>query len=222
MKTIKEIMDLQESMARRAMGKSPFELSDWDREYNPIFFAWKLTHVDPFSGMDDGRVDKMLREYQVRDECIGRYGFAIPTEDVLRQIIQAAPKGIVEIGAGTGYWANLLHKLGADVIACDDASGVYTFKVGTHYAVEKVGYEKLFMTAAVHERALLVVWPSIDNVKIFNSYRGDTVVYVGEIGDGCTGYDEEIEKTWEMVKHIEIPVWSGIHDSAGIFRRKGP
>jgi len=58
-------------------------------------------------------------------------------------------------------------------------------------------------------------------VKIFNGYKGDTVAYVGEINDGCTGYDPEIEKTWEMVKQVQIPVWDGIHDSLGIFKRKG-
>lgn len=214
MKTTKEVMDEEIS------GKSRFELSPWDRENNPLFFAWTLTHVDLFSRTDDGRVGKMMKEYRIRDECIERYGFAIPTEDVLRKVIEVSPKGIVEIGAGTGYWAKRLQMLGADVIACDDSSGAYRFQVGSQFPVERVSYQRLFRTKAVHERTLLVVWPNADNVNIFDRYKGDTVIYVGEIHEGCTGYDPKIEETWEMVKHVEIPVWSGIHDSMGIFKRK--
>lgn len=221
MKTKENVMKEQERLARRAMGKSPFEPSAWDLEHNPLLLRWREGHVDPFSGMDYPRVGKMFSEFMVRDECIATFGFAIPTEKALREILQVSPKGVVEIGAGSGYWAKLLQLLGGDVIACDDLSGVYSFKVGSFFPVEPIPYEKLFKTASVHERTLLVVWPSGDNLAIFNRYQGDTVVYVGELGDGCTGYTTEIEETWELTKAIEIPVWSCIHDSMAIFKRKG-
>jgi hypothetical protein len=214
-------MEEQERMAREAMGKSPFNPSAWDKENNPFLLDWFQGHVDIFSRMDDLHLGKAMYEFQYRDKCIGKYGFAVPTESALREILKVSPKGIVEIGAGSGYWSKLLQLLGADVIACDDCSGVYTFKVGEFFPVQPVGYEKIFRTKSIHERTLLVVWPNTDNLKIFNKYRGDTVVYVGEISEGCTGYDSKIEKTWELVKEIEIPVWTGIHDSLGIFKRKG-
>lgn len=196
-----------------------FTPTTWDREHNPFLLEWwtARTAHDIFHP-DYGK--HAVAEWQARDGCIGKYGFAVPTEKVFRKVLGVSPKGIVEIGAGTGYWSKLLQLLGADVIACDDMTGFYSFRVGSNFPVQPVSYERLFRTKAVHERTLLVVWPSADNVKIFDRYKGDTVVYVGEIGDGCTGYDPEVEKTWEMVKEVEIPVWNGIHDSLGIFKRK--
>jgi hypothetical protein len=199
---------------------TPFSPTTWDREHNPFLSEWWVGRNHYELG-DSRYYGSSVSAFAARTKSIEKYGFAVPTEKVLREILKVSPKGIVEIGAGSGYWSKLLQLLGADIIACDDGSGLYPFKVGAFFPVEPVGYQQMFRTKAVHERTLLVVWPSVDNVKIFNSYKGDTVVYVGEIGEGCTGYDAEIEKTWEMVKHVEIPMWDCIHDSLGIFKRKG-
>jgi len=206
-----------------------YEPSDWDKANNPLLMEWIDAHVPLVShskvmkAILEGKAHKSPSdEFMTRTACIGKYGFAIPTEEVLREILALSPKGIVEIGAGSGYWAALLRKLGGDVIACDDGSGLYAFKVGAFGNVEKVDYKKLLRTdASCKDRTLLTVWPAYDNAEIFDRYKGETVVYVGEIGDGCTQYDPAIEKTWKMVKEIRIPTWSCIHDSVGIFRRKG-
>lgn len=199
---------------------TPFSPTTWDREHNPFLSEWWVGRKS--SDLFDPNFSiNAVSEFAARTKCIEKYGFAVPTEKALREILDVSPKGIAEIGAGTGYWSKLLQLLGADVIACDDGSGLYPFKVGTFFQVEPISYEKFFRNKSVHERTLLVIWPSVDNVKIFNGYKGDTVAYVGEINDGCTGYDPEIEKTWEMVKEVKIPVWNGIHDSLGIFKRKG-
>lgn len=198
---------------------TPFAPTTWDREHNPFLSEWWTSH----NHLPDrwGFLPPALNEFKARTQCIEKYGFAVPTEKVLREILKVSPKGIVEVGAGSGYWSKLLQLLGGDVIACDDGSGLYPFQVGAFFPVEPISYEKLFRTKAVHGRTLLVVWPSTDNLKIFASYQGDTVVYVGEMGDGCTGYDSKIEETWELAKTVEIPVWDCIHDSLGIFKRKG-
>jgi hypothetical protein len=56
-----------------------------------------------------------------RAEAIARYAFALPSDDALDAIVRSAPHGIVELGAGTGYWAALLEQRGADVVAFDIA-----------------------------------------------------------------------------------------------------
>ncbi len=48
-----------------------------------------------------------------------QFGFAIPTDTALQAIAYFSPGGVIEIGAGLGYWAHLLHERGTDIIACD-------------------------------------------------------------------------------------------------------
>lgn len=204
-------------MSGQKLASKALEPSEWDRANNPLFLIWKEAHIDIFSAP----AGKFMSEFRTRENCITSYGFAIPTERALREIAAISSNGIIEIGAGTGYWAKLLRIMGVDVLACDDSSGVYSFTIGSQSRVDRVDYRKILKKDEAHRRTLLVVWPDGDNLQIFDRYRGDTVVYVGELGEGCTGYTEKIEETWEMVKHVKIPVWSGIHDSMGIFKRKG-
>lgn len=48
-----------------------------------------------------------------------KYAFAVPNERALQVIAYYSP--VVEVGAGTGYWAGLLRKRGVEVIAVDIA-----------------------------------------------------------------------------------------------------
>ena len=47
------------------------------------------------------------------------YAWSVPCEEALRSIAQASPNGVLELGAGTGYWASLLRSRGVPV-ACYD------------------------------------------------------------------------------------------------------
>ena len=53
----------------------------------------------------------------VGDKLVRKYAWAIPTEAVLATVAKYSP--LIEIGDGTGYWAYLLAKLGADIICYD-------------------------------------------------------------------------------------------------------
>lgn len=50
-----------------------------------------------------------------------RYAWAVPNERALEVIAERSPGGVVEIGAGGGYWAMELQRRGVDVIAYDPA-----------------------------------------------------------------------------------------------------
>ncbi|EKX39850.1 hypothetical protein GUITHDRAFT_143229 [Guillardia theta CCMP2712] len=47
------------------------------------------------------------------------YAWSVPCEEALRSIAQASPNGILELGAGTGYWASLLRSRGVPVVCYD-------------------------------------------------------------------------------------------------------
>ena len=52
-----------------------------------------------------------------RDWLARLYAFAVPNTAALAELSTHAP--IVEIGAGTGYWASQLKNMGVDVVAYD-------------------------------------------------------------------------------------------------------
>ncbi|HET9889692.1 MAG TPA: hypothetical protein VFQ42_04255 [Mycobacterium sp.] len=119
-----------------------------------------------------------------------RYSWAIPNEAALRAIAECSPRGVVEIGAGGGYWAKLLRERGVDVIAYDPEPGGGQWFQGEPWTEVLTGDH----TSVIGHpgRTLLMVWPMYDTAwthEAVELYSGDTVVYVGEGHGGCTGTD---------------------------------
>ena len=95
-------------------------------------------------------------------EVLRRYGFAVPTDAALDAIVACSPRGVLELGAGTGHWAALLARRGVDVVAYDVApppspanawfAGVQPWH-DVHHGDERVVEE-------CAERSLLLVWPT--------------------------------------------------------------
>ena len=124
-----------------------------------------------------------------------RFSFAIPTDDALDLLIAQSPGGIVEIGAGTGYWARLLTDRGADVVAYDVAPPP---SVENHWFA---GQRPWFPVTRGDERAvqrhadrtLLLVWPTrnetwaADAAMAHLASGGQRLAYVGEPPGGRTG-----------------------------------
>ena len=127
---------------------------------------------------------------------------AIPSTAALKAIAKVAP--VVEMGAGSGYWAAMLHERGVDVVAYDaepprpdEANN--GFATRTFHEV-RCGESGVFSDSAhaaerLHERALLLVWPNQDpneeedptqdpwELECLQDYYaagGQTVIYVGE------------------------------------------
>ena len=130
-----------------------------------------------------------------RDEGIARYGFGLPTEEALDLVAAVSPDGVVEVGAGTGYWAHLLTTRGVDVVAYDadpPPSASNTWFAGREpWHPVRIGDER---DAARHsDRTLLLVWPTKDEswpadvVRSFHHAGGGRLVYVGEAPGGRTG-----------------------------------
>lgn len=56
-------------------------------------------------------------ENSLHDPLCLSYAFGVPTDAALDAIAARGP--VVELGAGTGYWAALLRQAGCDVVAYD-------------------------------------------------------------------------------------------------------
>lgn len=196
---------------------------------NPLLTEWLADHgADaPYRWMD--------REYDYghrrrrRHALTSIYSFAVPTEEALGLIASFGP--VVEIGAGTGYWAALLRNRGCDVVAYDLLSDAFDkwFPAGQYGGVEKGDVDK----AAEHaDRTLLLVWPPYNTPMAYdalNTYReagGQRLVYVGEGEGGCTGGEDFHEALngpeWTETDSLLIPQWTDINDWLTIYERSTP
>jgi hypothetical protein len=169
-------------------------------------------------GFRSAEYDRRLR---VRHELTGRYAWAIPTDEALDAIAAWSP--VVEIGAGTGYWAALLAARGADIVAYDEKPGKNDWCDAPCYAPVAIGTE-----AAVHlheDRTLFLCWPPMTGMaaRALEFYRGRRLVYIGEYSGGCTADDRFfrlLEVGWQEVRQIDLPQWSCIHDTLTMYERK--
>lgn len=67
--------------------------------------------------LDQHAIERLLERATARPIGVARYSYAIPDLTALNILAEHGP--ILEIGAGTGYWAYLLRQRGVDVAAFD-------------------------------------------------------------------------------------------------------
>lgn len=161
--------------------------------------------------------------FQARNVLTKHYAWAIPSEAALAAIAKLSP--IVEVGAGSGYWAKELRKLGAKVAPYDrDPYPLFNGQISfSHSAVSKGGAEVAMRKFP--ERTLFLCWPSYSlpwAARAVRMHRGEYVAYIGEGLGGCTGDDDLhflFGLLYEEIDHLAIPQWFGLHDSLTIYRR---
>lgn len=113
-----------------------------------------------------GRAALLRALDEKRAELICRYAFSIPTPDIVREIAGHSP--LVEIGAGSGYWARCLKAAGADIIAYDTRPPgdeiPWDPRGGNRWFEEEwfnVTEGDAFMAGRFPERSLFLCWPPI-------------------------------------------------------------
>ena len=181
-------------------------------------------------GSSPGASDWLVRALQLgsnRQDFIRRYSYAVPTREALQAIARYSP--LVEVGAGTGYWAMLLQDAGADVVALDThpphPGNKNTFV--KPFAYTEVLFGGPGSLKRYPDRTLFLCWPPYNTpmaMACLKVYRGQQLVYIGEGEWGCTGdkaFHRALAREWEVLERIELPQWPGIHDGLRIYRRKG-
>lgn len=166
-----------------------------------------------------------MSAYERRVWCVRRYAFAIPTPSALDTLARYAP--IVELGAGTGYWAFLLRRRGVDCVVYDlappdRAANPNRFQPLTWTRVEQGGIEAL---ADHPDRALFLCWPSYRDpfaARALDAYAGTTLLYIGELAGGHTADDAffaQLGRHWRAVETLPLPNWPGTRDALTVYRR---
>lgn len=174
------------------------------------------------------------------------FAWAIPSQAALDTIKAFSPNGVVEIGAGSGYWASLLCQNGITVVAYDDwtwsleitikrDAGLQTSKIPLHFPV-KFGRPSVLHKYA--KQSLLLVMPPSDHDENENTmahealvtYAGDTVLLVGERitkdvqnsrrTTAGVKFCKQLEEEWESAQTVVLPEWPCVRCELQVWQRK--
>jgi len=131
------------------------------------------------------RRELLADEVRYRQELALRYSYVVPESRLLGVLRRHSP--LVELGAGTGYWAYLLRLMGTDVIAYDHAP--FGSGRNNRYHVDFRRWTDVIEgdTEAIlrhSDRTLFLCWPPKFSAlwKSVDLYRGDCVIYIGDGG----------------------------------------
>jgi hypothetical protein len=151
----------------------------------------------------------------LRKSLIWAYSWAVPSRAALEEMVRHSP--LIELGAGTGYWAWLLEQLGGDVVALDQEPGQ-----PPHWHSIRAGGPADISAYPGH--ALFLCWPPNGSpmaTQALANYRGQTVIYVGEWGGRTADetFHRELNAVWILAREIPIPCWPGVLDRLYVFKR---
>jgi hypothetical protein len=161
-----------------------------------------------------------------RDFPASLYAYATPSPRAL-ELIQQEVVGekeqevVVEVGAGTGYWAALLQRQGVHIVPCDRTPpGTYS---ANEYHSEVPAFTHVHQADAVtsssnshiaeNASVLFLCYPTpgtdmaVSAVRAFR--HGNTVIHVGEWKGltGDTAFEELLLEQFTLQTYLELPTW---------------
>ncbi|HOO73571.1 MAG TPA: hypothetical protein PK926_17560 [Spirochaetota bacterium] len=161
--------------------------------------------------------------YLQRQEFITEYAFSIPVYPILEAVARFGP--IVELGAGTGYWAWCLHQIGVDVVAIEKRppgeENPWLWNEGNRWFNDTwfplvEGDERALRDYP--ERTLLMAWPEIHDPMAANALRlyrnagGRRLLYIGDPGSsGDEAFHRERALFPEEMR-LRLPGWPGVEE----------
>lgn len=205
-----------------------YKISDEDLSLNNPYIKKLKKIIDDNNHLNKTDLASLLLTH--RNDFVTEYSFTIPYYEALKTVASYSP--IVEIGAGSGYWARCLTAAGADVIAYD------RFPPGEQSPAEwhrgNPWYDDSWFpiiegdeSSASHhpDRTLFMAWPMPMNPMAYNaleSYKnagGRRVIYIGDPHPASSG-DEHFYKLLYRHREIEnrdLYCWPGIREKMLIY-----
>jgi hypothetical protein len=154
-----------------------------------------------------------------------RYSYVFPDDRSLAALARLGP--IVEMGAGTGYWAYRLRALGVDILAFDmappDGARPNRYHATTPTWTEVVAADHTILTR-YSDRALLLCWPPLFSSlgESLTYYSGNTVAVIGD-GGHRTARVRGLNESFTPVSVSEVQAlepFPGQQPTLSIWRRR--
>ena len=182
-------------------------------------------------GSDD--VDRSVMEvkaYRLRGKMRRHYSYAIPNEAAINLLVEESP--IVEIGAGSGYWAMLVEEEGGEIVCFDKYPNGDNEYVTNFFSTDIMeGDENAVKDYPDH--TLFMCWPNDFNSeegwsdKALENYLdagGEKLALISEGKYGAAGSDrlfEMIQSEMYEEKMIRIPQFPRLHDRLELYCVRG-
>ena len=193
-------------------------MSTNNRVLDPYGDLYELLCGEGSTALDPAHAAHVAHVGMIRKKLIWAYSWAVPTPEAIAEIARHSP--LIEIGAGTGYWAWLVRQAGGDVLAFDRLA-----EVPPHWGEVLLGEQEKVTDHP--DRTLFLCWPSLDQpiaLECLQAYRGDVFLHIGELGaearTGSASFREELAGHWRLEHELPIRQWPGYSDSLTIWRRK--
>lgn len=167
--------------------------------------------------MAPASLELFLPEWLTLKTAIARhFSWAVPTEAAIAAIRRHA-SDIVEVGAGSGYWAWLMRQAGIKVAAFDADPPSFTWS-----SVDK-GDERV--VNHYPRSTLFLCWPPWGSTMAANAldaYLGKCLIYVGEWpgGNADPRFFASLSARFALVDLVSLPQWYGRDDRLTVFRRR--
>jgi len=154
---------------------------------------------------------------------ITNYSWAVPNQEALEEM---RGRKVIEMGAGSGYWAWRLESVAKEVRPYDKAPqwmGDNSWLIRKEWT--RVEYGSVETLESSEADTLLLVWPNYFSdfgFDCLDKFKGERVVYVGEGEKGKCGNSkmfEEMNNNWKIVKSINNPQLTDANDHVIILER---
>lgn len=160
--------------------------------------------------------------YKLRNFAIKRYGFAIPSIELIEEIKKS--KKVLEVGAGSGYLSKILEHY-IDIKATDSYTKKYRFMHGKYNNVQNMSAVKAINKYP--DRDVLMSWPCYNSSWAYNAAKAmkskKILYYIGEGYGGCTADDtfhKYLSKNFIEKNKIMMPNWDSIYDCLFVLQKK--
>ena len=173
------------------------------------------------------RLQKAVLNWQLagRDASARCHGFAVPSARALKILKKSkySRGGLVELGAGVGYWAALLRRRGVDVVALDidppeDGDEIQKVDFGDASSLKKLSCDMLLLCMPPPGE------PSCAD-RALKQFRGNYVAYVGEWSTGMTGtksFHETLRSRYVLEHRVPLPCFPSMRAECYVFRKRSP
>ena len=188
--------------------------------------------------------DRSFNSWHYRRNFNRLFGWSVPCKEAIEAIKQHAREPLYDLMAGTGYWARILKKAGMDVRPSDmhkilsknnyhkkiedDPKEIKDSRTSPKTHIRrinalKVGFD---MNKKRIFGDVFLSWPPYECPVASNLLDllpiGTRVFYIGEGEGGCTGdlaFHKNLDNNFNLLKHVELPQFFGIHDSLYIYEK---
>lgn len=179
-------------------------------------------YYEAFKELQNKNTFKGQQWFGERQKLVEKYSWAVPNDDALEYL--SAFSEIVEVGAGSGYWAYCINSEGGTVFPYDSNPPETSEKHNPIWAdVEKARASR--MKDKLFDNPVLMVWPPLNKgmATAVAEKEPPHILYIGEPRGGCTAEDEFfdlLDSVYGLAGKIEIPSYVGINDNLFHYIRK--